>query len=80
MKNFKTNNYILTVPWACSFRVRQAARTDHRIGDTELRRAGGKSKNLGVQKIEVFLSLPCWLSQVQFYAWTKCSPALGMQL
>ena len=34
--------------WACSFRVRQAARTDHRIGDTELRRAGGRFENLGV--------------------------------
>ena len=33
--------------WACSFRVRQAARTDHRIGDTELRMASGRSENLG---------------------------------
>ena len=32
--------------WACSFRVRQAARTDHRIGDTELRRTGGRSEKL----------------------------------
>ena len=41
--------------WACSFRVRQAARTDHRIGDTELRRAGGRSENLGVHAYRISL-------------------------